>query len=264
MGPASRNCSGCLFNDLLWHGHSVFMPRLKRSTTIYAGWASGNPSHSSQTVLTCPRLSRNRLPTQGPCSFWPIHPKKGVDILLHAWSQVMERHTEWRLSIVGTDAAYGAKSDHLERMKTLAATLGLKRVQFSDPSYGEAKWAVYREADLFVLPTHSENFGMTVAESLAAGTPVIATKGAPWESLEAHQSGWWINVGIESLVVALENAMQHSRRELAERGENGRQWMESEFSWRSVAEKMDLTYRWLTGRGDLPAWVTTDSASGQL
>jgi 2-amino-4-hydroxy-6-hydroxymethyldihydropteridine diphosphokinase len=51
--------------------------------------------------------------------------------------------------------------------------------------YGEAKINAYQEADIYVLPTHSENFGMTVAESLAAGTPVITTNGAPWSGLEA-------------------------------------------------------------------------------
>ena len=187
-----------------------------------------------------------------------IHPIKGIDILLHAWSQVMERHREWRLSIVGTDAGYGDNGRYLEKMTTLAAALGLKRVHFKGPLYGEAKWAAYREADLCVLPTRSESFGMTVAESLAAGTPVIVTTAAPWRGLETHQSGWWIAIGLDPLVAALENAMRHSRHQLAQRGENGRQWMAAEFSWRPVALKMDLTYRWLTRGGEVPTWVTTD------
>ena len=169
----------------------------------------------------------------------------------------MARHPEWRLSIVGTDAGYGGKGRYLEQMKSLAATLGLKRIQFSEPSYGAEKWATYREAELFVLPTHSESFGMTVAESLASGTPVIVTTGAPWRGLDAHQSGWWIDLGIEPLVAALENAMRLSRCELAGRGENGRQWMAADFSWRTVARKMDLTYQWLLHGGDVPGWVTT-------
>jgi glycosyltransferase involved in cell wall biosynthesis len=187
-----------------------------------------------------------------------IHTTKGVDILLHAWSQVMARFPEWRLSIVGTDTGYGGNGRYLEQMKTLAVTLGLERVQFSNPSYGDAKWAAYREADLFVLPTRSESFGMTVAESLAAGTPVIVTTGAPWNGLETHQCGWWIEPGVESLVAAVENAMRQSPRELALRGENGRQWMMADFSWPRVAEKMDRTYQWLTGRSEVPEWVTTD------
>jgi glycosyltransferase involved in cell wall biosynthesis len=190
-----------------------------------------------------------------------VHPVKGIDILLHAWSQVMERHPEWRLSIVGTDAAYGAQDRYLEMMKALTATLGLKRVQYGNPCYGEGKWAAYREADLFVLPTHSESFGMTVAESLAAGTPVIVTKGAPWKGLTTHQSGWWIDLGVEALVGALEQAMCQPRTDLAQLGANGRQWMIDEFSWHSVAAKMALTYQWLTRGGDIPAWVTTDRST---
>jgi glycosyltransferase involved in cell wall biosynthesis len=186
-----------------------------------------------------------------------IHPTKGVDILLHAWRRVMARYPEWRLSIVGTDTAYRREGRYLAQMKTLADTLGLERIKFSVPLYGDAKWATYRQADLFVLPTHSESFGMTVAESLAAGTPVIVTTGAPWRGLQAHQSGWWINIGIEPLVEALDKAMGLPRSELARRGANGRQWMAADFSWRTVAQKMALTYQWVRRGGDVPAWVTT-------
>jgi hypothetical protein len=68
----------------------------------------------------------------------------------------------------------------------LASELRLERIEFSGALLGAQKWQAYRDADLFVLPTYSENFGMSVAEALAAGTPAIVTKGAPWSRLDTR------------------------------------------------------------------------------
>ncbi len=184
-----------------------------------------------------------------------IHPVKGVDVLLSAWAAVMDRFPDWRLLIVGTDTGWGVQGNYLEQMKVLAAKLEIKRMEFVGPLYGEDKLSVYREAELFVLPTRSENFGMTVAEALAAGTPAIVTKGAPWQGLQTNSSGWWIDIGIDALVACLEEAMAQSPDELGQRGLNGRAWMIREFSWHSLGRKMDQTYQWLIAGGAHPAWV---------
>lgn len=187
-----------------------------------------------------------------------IHPKKGIDLLLRAWAGIMEHFPDWRLLVVGTDTGYGVQGGYLERMKILTAKLKLKRTEFVEPLYGEAKWSAYREADLFVLPTHSENFGMTVAEALAAGTPAIVTKGAPWQGLQTYRAGWWIDIGVDALVASLQEAMAASPDELARRGTNGREWMILEFSWYNLGKKMDQTYQWLIEGGEAPSWVRTN------
>lgn len=184
-----------------------------------------------------------------------IHPKKGVDLLLRAWAGIMDRSPDWRLLVVGTDTGYDVQGGYLVQMKALAAKLKLKRLEFVGPLYGETKWSAYREADLFVLPTHSENFGMTVAEALAAGTPAIVTKGAPWQGLQTYRAGWWIDIGVDALVASLEEAMAASPDELARRGINGREWMIREFSWHNLGKKMDQTYQWLIEGGEYPSWV---------
>ena len=184
-----------------------------------------------------------------------VHPKKGIDILLSAWAAVMDRFPGWRLLVVGTDSGYGTQGGYLQHLKALTLELKLKRIEFAKPLYGEAKLAAYREADLFVLPTHSENFGITVAESLAAGTPAIVTKGAPWQGLQTSGSGWWIDIGVDALAASLAQGMAESADALAERGRNGREWMIREFSWCKLAQKMDRTYQWLIAGGEDPAWV---------
>jgi glycosyltransferase involved in cell wall biosynthesis len=107
-----------------------------------------------------------------------------------------------------------------------------------------------------VLPTLNENFAMTVAESLAAATPVISTRGAPWAGLEGERCGWWIEHGIEPLAAALQEAMTLPRPELHAMGRRGRAWMERDFGWDAIARKMSGVYSWLADRADRPESVT--------
>src|SRR5262249_54829327 len=145
-----------------------------------------------------------------------IHPKKGLDRLLHAWAKVEAAHPEWRLRIIGPD-----EIGHSAELAALAAELRIRRVSIEGSVAGDAKTAAYREADLFVISTLNENFAVTVAEALAAGTPVIATKGAPWPGLVHEGCGWWIDHGVEPLAAVLSKAMAMSRDALLEMGAKG-------------------------------------------
>src|SRR5438046_2768308 len=131
-------------------------------------------------------------------------------------------------------------------------------VAINGPVYGEAKWDAYRAADLFVLPTLNENFGLTVAEALAAETPVISTKGAPWNRLEPEGCGWWIDHGVEPLAATLQTAMAMPRTALRGMGAKGRAWMAREFSWDHTATDMLSVYRWLVHGGEPPPTVRSD------
>lgn len=179
-----------------------------------------------------------------------IHPTKAIDRLLAAWVQLQSRQKDWRLVIAGRGEAA-----HVEEVKALAKTLGADRVDFPGPLFGDAKAQAYFGAELFVLPTHSENFGMVVAEALAHGCPVVVSRGAPWAGLETEGCGWWVNNSVESLVEALDAAMNLPQTQLAAMGLQGRAWMERDFGWAAIGQKMDAAYRWLLSGGDLPAWV---------
>jgi len=182
-----------------------------------------------------------------------IHPKKGIDVLLRAWAILERSFPEWELSIVGPD-----NDGYLYQMQTLAKGLNIERATFPGPAYGEEKRKVYQSADLFVLPTHSENFGMVVAEALANAVPVIVTKKAPWQGVEINKCGWWIDNGEGPLIGCLKEALSLPKEELERRGLNGRVWMEREFSWLHIGQMMYQTYLWILGGGTPPDWVRID------
>jgi glycosyltransferase involved in cell wall biosynthesis len=182
-----------------------------------------------------------------------VHPSKGLDLLLPAWRAVQDRFPNWGLVIAGPD-----NGGYLKKLQKLADQLQLKRIEFLGEVKGERKWEVYRTAELFVLPTYSENFGMTVAEALAVGVPAIVSKGAPWPDLEQRRAGWWIDVGLDPLVICLNHTLSQPPNALTEMGQRGRSWMEKEFSWKHLGQRMTETYQWIVQGGTKPEWVFVD------
>jgi len=183
-----------------------------------------------------------------------LHPVKGIDILLKVWRILQDEFHDWNLKIVGPEQ----HGQYARQLKEMANEFGIERLVFEGPLYGEDKFDAYRSADLYVLPTHSENFGMTVAEALASGTPAIVSQGAPWEGLEREGAGWWPEIGENPLAAALKKAMSMSPERLQLMGQNGRAWMEREFTWQGAAQNMLETYEWLLGLRDQPENVFID------
>lgn len=195
-----------------------------------------------------------RRPTQRTLLYvGRLHPGKGVDRLLKAWTTLAPQRPDWCLRIVGPD-----NRGHEAELRALAASLRAPRVTFVGTAFGAKKWSEYRSSELYVLPTESENFGLTVAEALACGTPVVTTKGAPWSGLERENCGWWIEHGVEALLDALRTATELPSAELEALGARGRAWMLRDFSWNNVAEEMASVYRWLRSGGTPPSTVRLD------
>jgi glycosyltransferase involved in cell wall biosynthesis len=182
-----------------------------------------------------------------------VHPKKGLDTLVAAWNQVAAEFPEWELRIVGP-----GEDAHLAELHGMIQRLGVRRISLEAPVYGEAKWEVFKNTRIFILPTINENFGMTVAESLACGRPVIVSKGAPWRGVEENGCGWWIDFGKESIVAALRIALTTPDEVLEQMGRCGRAWMKAEFQWDGIGQQMAAVYRWLCGTGPRPAGVLPD------
>ncbi|GIW68010.1 MAG: glycosyl transferase family 1 [Candidatus Parcubacteria bacterium] len=183
-----------------------------------------------------------------------IHPKKGIELLIEAWAKIeKEIRNGWVIKIAGNgEPKYINSLTHLIKRNNLE-----NEIEIIGAKFGEDKLNMYQKADLFVLPTYSENFGMVVAEALACGVPVITTKGAPWEELNTHNAGWWIDIGVEPLTKALTEAMQLSDGERKQIGLNGRKLIEKNYSIESVAQKMIQLYEWILYKKEKPGFVLT-------
>jgi glycosyltransferase involved in cell wall biosynthesis len=162
---------------------------------------------------------------------------KGIDWLIEAWMRLERNFPDWELMIVGpTDPSYARE---IERFKQAVGGL---RVKFGGPQHDQEKLRTMAGADLFVLPSRTENFGLTAAEALMMGVPVIATKGTPWSGLADTGAGWWIEPGAEALELALREAMSLPMADLHRKGQNGRQWIERDFSWPVIGAKWQTVY----------------------
>lgn len=179
-----------------------------------------------------------------------IHPKKGVDYLLQSWAALQSDFPDWEVVIAGIDEN-GTEAE----LKRLSESLRLERVRFAGERHGAAKQKLYRDADLFVLPTHAENFGLVVAEALAQQTPVITTKNAPWSGLPDHKCGWWIDLDQARLTETIRAAVSQAPEALAAMGQRGRHWVEQDFSATQVAQHMRDVYLWAAGHADRPEHV---------
>ena len=178
-----------------------------------------------------------------------IHPKKGLPMLLDAWKKLSPEG--WRLVIAGND-----DGGHVADLKTQIERLGLSEwVSYTGPLFGEAKERAYREADLFVLPSYSENFGIVVAEALGYQVPVLTTTGCPWRELETYNCGWWVEPNPQGIKQGLQLALATSGQELSEMGARGRALVEEKYQWPGIAERMVEFYDWLLKGGKPPDFV---------
>jgi glycosyltransferase involved in cell wall biosynthesis len=180
-----------------------------------------------------------------------IYPVKGLLNLVGAWQKIKAPH--WRIVVAGPDEA-----GHKKEVLSAVHAAGLQDCfEFVGPVDDNAKWERFFNADLFVLPSFTENFGIVVIEALACGVPVITTTGTPWQELITHKCGWWIDIGVEPLVDALREAIALSDAERSDMGHRGRALVEQGYSWAKVGKDMAEVYAWMLGNGPKPENVLT-------
>jgi glycosyltransferase involved in cell wall biosynthesis len=179
-----------------------------------------------------------------------IHQKKGIEFLLAAWAELSKRFNDWELRIVGP-----GHEKYVDELRRFASELGAPRVTFAGAKYGQEKMREYEEANLFVLPSLNENFGMTVAEAMAHGLPVIATTGTPWRGLQTEQCGWWVTPDARGVSGALNDALGMNWQELQQMGKRGRAWVARDYSWERVGSEMEAAYKWVLGGAEMPTSI---------
>lgn len=115
-----------------------------------------------------------------------LHPKKGVDILIEAFSEIVEQYPDLHLVVAGPD------EDGMQaKLNQRATQLGIaQHIVWTGMLKGDSKWGAFHAAEVFMLPSHSENFGIVVVEALACGLPVLITdKVNIWREIESDNAG---------------------------------------------------------------------------
>jgi glycosyltransferase involved in cell wall biosynthesis len=166
-----------------------------------------------------------------------LDPIKGIENLIQACSLLNSgSFRTWKLSIAGDgDSAYRTS---LERR---IQSLGLAgQVTMVGSVQGHVKARSFCDADVVVVPSYSENFGLVVGEALAHEVPVIASHGTPWKKIEEVGCGMWVDNSPESLSNSIRRA---ANMPLIEMGKRGRTWIDREFSGRQIADRFVNLYQ---------------------
>lgn len=168
-----------------------------------------------------------------------VHEKKGTDLVLQAFTSFRRgsgnERNSWHLILAGpADHAYGAE------MKALATRLGLDgHVTWTGMVAGETKWAAFHGAEALILPSHQENFGIVVAESLACGRPVlISDKVNIWREILRHEAAFVENDDAAGTLRLMERWAALSVDEREAMGRRARECFRAEFHIESAARSV--------------------------
>jgi glycosyltransferase involved in cell wall biosynthesis len=178
-----------------------------------------------------------------------IHKKKGIEELIYAWARI--RPSNWELVIAGGDGGDGYR----QKMINLCESLKFAQsIRFTGEVYGSDKDRLYAEADLFILPSHSENFGLVVAEALSFGLPVITTRATPWGEIANQECGWVIDNDVDSIVSCLNVALNTTVSERKKMGLHATKYA-AKFNWDGIALQMADVYDWVLGNAAMPGCI---------
>jgi glycosyltransferase involved in cell wall biosynthesis len=184
-------------------------------------------------------------------------PRKGVDVLLAAWARAFSRDDDVILVIKGTD------SSHFRHVEGLVAALRATQprhapvVLIKDDLSNADLAALYHIADVVASPSRGEGFGLPLAEAFAIGKPVITTAFGGQMDFCSSDNAWlcdydfayaqsyvsvpgsvWAEPRVDSLVDCMRRARSATALERSNRGELGRTAIETQYSWKSVAQRL--------------------------
>lgn len=169
-----------------------------------------------------------------------IDPKKGLDLLLPALKNLQAQGVKFHFVLAGAnpqDPEYEQKIQQQIQQSSLA-----KCSTITGFVRGEMKQALLQDADVFVLPSYYENFGIAVAEALAVGTPVVISDQVHiWQDIEKAEAGWISSCEVASLTEALQSALK-SGEVRQQKGEKARQLAQDNYSWDAIAQQIIRAY----------------------
>ena len=195
-------------------------------------------------ILPAKGTARQQLgmPTNCPLILFMsrIDPKKGLDLLLPALEKLQTAGLNFHFVLAGANPQ---DLDYENKIKQIIQTSKLaKQTTITGFVHGELKLGLLQDADIFVLPSYYENFGIAVAEAMATGIPVVISDRVHiWQDIQAANAGWVTPCEVEKLTETLKIAIQ-TQEERKQKGENARQLTQEKYSWRAIALSMIEVY----------------------
>ena len=173
-----------------------------------------------------------------------IHPKKGCDLLIEAFAKVLLRHSNWHLVMAGPDQV-GLQAELQRRAEQLGVA---SRISWTGMLSGELKWGALRAAEIFVLPSHQENFGIAVAEALAAGVPaLISDKVNIWREVLAAEAGLVAEDTLEGACRVLQSYLDMPEEKKLAMRESARACFAERFEIGKAAENLEVVLSRISG-----------------
>ena len=182
-----------------------------------------------------------------------IHYKKGVDVLVRAWAQLAASFPDAHLVLAGPDFE-GTQT----RTEALVGDLDLaSRITFTGMLRDHMKWSALSAAQLFVLPSLSEGFSVSVLEAMGIGLPVLITEACHLPEVSELSAGWLTQSEVGSLASSLREFLHQTPETNRLMGQRGQRLVNERFSWPVIAAQMAEIYRWQQG-GPRPMHVPLD------
>ena len=179
-----------------------------------------------------------------------IHFKKGLDLLIRAWQEIILRWPDAQLVLAGPDF-----EETRAQINKLIEEYGLNNhVLFTGMLRDELKWSAFAAAECFVLPSYSEGLSISVLEAMGVGLPVIISDHCNLPEIADLEAGWVIPATVPSLQNALKAVLTNSPPCNAEIGQRGREFVSRRYNWSRIASQMVEVYRWVEG-GPMPTTV---------
>lgn len=174
-----------------------------------------------------------------------LSPRKNVESLIYAFAALGDKVKDAELLIIG-----GGNSEYESFLRDECVRLGVNNVRFTGFLSGKEKDEAIASLSVLAMPSEFENWGNVILEGLIRYIPCIATKGAPWEELETHRCGWWVDYSQDAITNAVEAALHTPEDQLSEMGRRGYQLVENNYSIEAIASKMLSLYQWVVKQGD--------------
>lgn len=176
-----------------------------------------------------------------------VHPKKGLKELLDSLLEIGKSQslTNTRLMILGD-----GPTDYEATCRALVARLkSLMEVEWIPPQWGDEKWQYLQAADLFCLPTYSENFGIVILEAGMAGTPIFTTTGTPWKHIEDAGFGWVVDPIPSNYTDVLRDFIKRPLGELRSKRESFSKWTSEHYAWPNIVSRYRSFYEDIASLG---------------